>query len=49
MMQMCEVAVLRELKHKNIVARKATIEKLVAVVRFEEKRKKKERFIKEIF
>ena len=47
MMQMYEAAVPRELKNKNIVARKATIENLEAVRRFEEERKKKVRFIKE--
>ena len=40
-------AVPRELRDRNIVAGKATIEKLVAERRFEKERKKKVRLIKE--
>ena len=47
MMQMYWAAVPRELRDKNIVAVKATIEKLVDERRFEKERKKKVRLIKE--
>ena len=47
MMQMYEAAVPRELRDKNIVAGKATIEKLVAERKFEKERKKKVSLIKE--
>ena len=47
MMQMYEAAVPRELRDKNIVAEKATIEKLVAERKFEKERKKKVSLIKE--
>ena len=46
-MQMYEAAVPREPRDKNIVAGKATIEKLVDERRFEKERKKKVRLIKE--
>ena len=47
MMQIYEVAVSRELRDRNIVAGKATIEKLVEERAFEKERKKKVRLIKE--
>ena len=47
MMQMYEAAVPRELRDRNIVAGKATIEKLVEERTFEKERKKKVRLIKE--
>ena len=47
MMQMYEVAVQRELRDRNIVAGKATIEKLVHERAFEKERKRKVRLIKE--
>ena len=46
-MQMYEAAVPRELRDRNIVAGKATIEKLVEERAFEKERKKKVRLIKE--
>ena len=47
MMQMYEAAVPRELRDRNIVAGKATIEKLVAERKFEKERTKKVRLIEE--
>ena len=47
MMQMYEAAVPRELRDRNLVAGKATIEKLVAERKFEKERKKKVSLIKE--
>ena len=47
MMQMYEAAVPRELRERNTVAGKATIEKLVEEITFEKERKKKVRLIKE--
>ena len=47
MMQTCEAAVPRELRDRNSVAGKATIEKLVAERVFEKERTRKVRLIKE--